>query len=213
MRLIRTSEVLDPSGTWNIPLEDANQVSASDVQYFDQGGYDLTRLEQMYAQVNHTDTCKMRWRTAISKTWFEDELQSTPVHVNHAKLFERKGFTGAAREQLENLALSIPIVNKLIKIRPKWGMDISIDYADSDKVFEVFHYEWDDFDYDVVVQKQYEIEKILLDVDWNQFAERLWIMRDQWKDLNFLQQSEFRTQLLGIEPERFKMVPWAFDNS
>lgn len=214
MYLNRTTESLDSNGIWTVPVDESTDFKDTRlVQYFDQEGYDLTPLERLYAEVNDTRVCKMRSRTAISKPWFEENHPINNIHVNHAKLFERKGFGGDAIDQLNRHAIDNPAIYKLIRIRPKWGIDISIDYAAPDKVFEVFHYEWDDFDYDTVTQKQKDIEGLLLKVDWTYFAERVWAMRDMWKDLNFLEQSEFRTNLLGIEPERFKMVPWAFDNS
>ena len=43
-------------------------------------------------------------------------------------------------------------------MKSKWGIDISIDYTDYDgNVFEVFHYEWDSFDYDPIIEKKLEI--------------------------------------------------------
>ena len=42
-------------------------------------------------------------------------------------------------------------------MKPKWGIDISIDFVSPTSAFEVFHYEWDSFNYEEVMQKKLEI--------------------------------------------------------
>ena len=40
------------------------------------------------------------------------------------------------------------LIYKLIAIRPKWGLDFSIDYVDNEgNAFEIFHWEFDGFDF------------------------------------------------------------------
>ena len=132
------------------------------------------------------------------------------AHINHSDLFERKGFKSVAKEQLEYIAQEYnPMLYKLVKMKPKWGIDISIDYVSKDAVFEVFHYEWDSFNYDAVIEKKLEIEEFILKLDWDDVAKSLWRIRDQWYDLDFFEQTQWRTDYFGLSPEKFKNVIWS----
>lgn len=202
----RTNFHLDSAPTWGKTIDQIS-ISQDSMRYFDQNGYDLTPLEEHYAIANGSLVRKMRWRKAIYHDWFHcDSVQG--LHLNHASLFERKGYHGQALEQIKNFAQQVPIVYKLIHLKPKWGIDISIDYVDQHKAFEVFHYEWDDFNYDRVLAKQQELEKIIVNADWQQLAGIFWQRRDQWMHLDFDGQTRYKTDYFGLEPERFKLVAW-----
>ena len=97
---------------------------------------------------------------------------------------------------------------KLVKMKPKWGIDISIDYVSKDAVFEVFHYEWDSFNYEAVMEKKEEIENLILRLDWDEVARDIWDLKDEWYHLDFFDQSAWRTNYFGISPEKFKNVIW-----
>lgn len=97
---------------------------------------------------------------------------------------------------------------KLIKMKPKWGIDISIDYVSPDAVFEVFHYEWDSFEYTAMEDKKFQIEEFILSKDWDDVAKTLWNKKDEWYDLDFFQQTKWRTDYFNLSPEKFKNVIW-----
>ncbi len=202
----RTTYTLDPSPTWGKPI---GKILVADdcMEYFDQNGYDLTPLEERYALANGFPVRNMRWRRAVYKDWFTCD-STTGVHLNHACLFERKGYHGLALDEIKRYAERVPTVYKLIHMKPKWGIDMSIDYVDQDKAFEVFHYEWDDFDYNRVLDRQEQIEEVVLNADWDNLAKVFWNKRDQWMHLDFDGQTKFKTDYLGLEPERFKLVAW-----
>ena len=86
------------------------------VDLFDQNGYDLTKLEQLYALANGETTIKHRDNEHITlrKTWFEDDSPESGPHINHAVMFERKGYSGDALNQLETWAGYRPHFHKLI---------------------------------------------------------------------------------------------------
>lgn len=207
--IIRTQNTLDPQPFWTQPIdEDDFSLHPNCMLYFDQNGYDLTPLEQEYARANNTTVNFVRWRRAIVQDWYVGN-KFDYTHVNHANLYERKGYAEEALEQIKGFARHFPIIYKLIHMKPKWGIDISIDYVDSTKAFEVFHYEWDDFDYQNVVAKQQEIEDVISTNDWEDIANTLWCRRNEWIHLDFEGQTKFKTDFLGIEPERFKLVAWS----
>ena len=155
-----TENSLNSVSHWSVPISLSDVPPVDWVQLFDQNGYDLTILEQEYAKVNEPAKSH-RYRFALKYPWMSWEKHSKS-HFNHCLLFERKAYAGEALDQLLTWAEFNPLIWKVIKIQSKWGIDVSIDYVDtSGNVFEVFHYEWDDFDYSVVSQKKYEIEKFM----------------------------------------------------
>jgi len=177
------------------------------VDLFDQNGYHLTRAEQAFLPYNGYKPIERRHEDCLRYDWIVWDKRDG-AHINHSDLFERKGFVSVAREQLEACAEYNPMLYKLIKMKPKWGIDISIDYVSKDAVFEVFHYEWDSFEYQAVIDKKGEIEEFVLAQDWDDVAKTLWKKKDQWYDLDFFDQTQWRTDYFGLSPEKFKNVIW-----
>ncbi len=209
MKLIRTENQLSDRRSWGNTIDLGYVPHKDDLKHFDQNGYDLTPLEKMYAEVNNGYVKNTRWRDSLKQDWFIDTENSIEgVHLNHADLYERKSYHGYALEQLMAHAEGLPLIHKITKMRPKWGIDVSIDYADSENVFEVFHFEWDDFDYDTVAAKQEKIEKIVLNTDWEDAAKTLIDKKSEWHGLDFFAQSKWKSDFFGVEPEQFKMVAW-----
>lgn len=181
------------------------------VELFDQNGYDLSPLEKLYAAANRQRFCAHReHRHAIRSTW----LASPPAKnegavLNHALLFERKGLAGEALEQVAQWARSNPLMYKLVKLRPKWGLDFSMDYADRDgNVFEVLHFEYDSFVHEEIQARVCRYTELFMSVDWDDRARSVLAHRDEWIDLDFEAQSAWKCDYFGIERERFRMVAW-----
>jgi hypothetical protein len=183
-------------------LKDINSVDL-----FDQNGYHLTKAEQAFLSYNGYQPIERRHEDCLRYDWLTWNKR-TGAHINHSDLFERKGFSDHAKEQLLAFASVNPMLYKLVKMKPKWGIDISIDYVSTDAVFEVFHYEWDSFEYDAVIEKKLEIEKFVLNLDWDEVAKDLWKKKDKWYNLDFFEQTQWRTDYFGLSPEKFKNVIW-----
>ena len=178
------------------------------VDLFDQNGYHLTKAEQAYLVRNGYDAIERRHEDCLRHDWILWNKREG-AHINHCDLFERKGFSDQALEQLYAIAeLYNPMLYKLAKMKPKWGIDISIDYVSKDVVFEVFHYEWDAFDYDQVLEKKEEIEEFVVSQDWDDVAKSLWSKKNEWINLDFFEQTKWRTDFFGLSPEKFKNVIW-----
>ena len=177
------------------------------VDLFDQNGYHLTKAEQAFLSYNGFKPIERRHEDCLRYDWLVWDKRDG-AHINHSDLFERKGFKGDAKEQLLLHAKENPMLYKLVKMKPKWGIDISIDYVSEDAVFEVFHYEWDSFEYNAVIEKKLEIEKFVLNLDWDEVAKDLWNKKDEWFDLDFFDQTQWRTDYFGLSPEKFKNVIW-----
>lgn len=193
---------IDPSEDVEV-LKDINSVDL-----FDQNGYHLTKAEQAFLVTNGFRQVERRHEDCMRYDWFTSDKRNG-AHINHSDLFERKGFSSVAKEQLEYIAEEYnPMLYKLIKMKPKWGIDISIDYVSKDAVFEVFHYEWDSFDFEILIEKKLEIENFILNLDWDDAAKKLWSKRKEWYNLDFFEQTQWRTDYFGLSPEKFKNVIW-----
>jgi hypothetical protein len=206
-----TDNKFDSTGYWDKPIEKLlYQPTTEDLDLFDQNGYDLTPLEQHFAYGNRTKPKKHREHLrALKEDWFTQLPRIEGAHLNHSLLFERKGYTGQALEELKFWARTLPLVNKVIALRPKWGLDFSMDYADSKgNAFEVLHWEWDSFVYEEVEQIRSIVEPILLTIDWSDAAQQILAHKDKWHHLDFFAQSRWKCQYFGIPEERFKMVAW-----
>lgn len=177
------------------------------VDLFDQNGYNLTESEQSFCNSNNILFKSRRHEKVIRNPWFVSNKRNG-VHINHSDLFERKSYSELALEQLKVYSKNNPMLFKLINLKSKWGIDLSLDYVSEDRCFEVFHYEWDSFEFNRVYDKKKEIEEFVLKQDWEHIADIFWKHRDEWNNLDFFGQSEWRTNFLGLSPEKFKMVVW-----
>ena len=200
-KLHREAYFLDPTQDIEV-LKNPNSVDL-----FDQNGYHLTKAEQAFLSYNGYQPIERRHEDCLRYDWLTWDKRAG-AHINHSDLFERKGFSDHAKEQLLAFASVNPMLYKLVKMKPKWGIDISIDYVSTDAVFEVFHYEWDSFEYDAVIEKKLEIEKFVLNLDWDEVAKDLWKKKDKWYNLDFFEQTQWRTDYFGLSPEKFKNVIW-----
>lgn len=210
--MVITDSRFDPNGYWTNPVEKIVYLpTAEDLALFDQNGYDLTDLEKHYAYSNWTKPKKHReHRVALKQPWFTQELtQIEGAVLNHSLLFERKGYAGAALAELQHWARDLPLIHKIIAIRPKWGLDFSMDWVDRQgNAFELLHWEFDSFNYEEICAVKESIEPVLLSIDWNDAAKDLIKYKDNWHHLDFFAQSDWKCEYFGISKERFKMVIW-----
>ncbi len=201
---------LNPNGYWTKPIDKITFMPIpADLDLFDQNGYDLTDLEQHYANANLSYAEAHRYRRALKYPWFIQEEKTCYAVLNHSLLFERKGYSGKAREQLEIWAQKNPLVHKLLALRPKWGLDFSMDWVDLDgNAFEVFHWEYDGFDYEDIQVRKLQVQAKLATIDWDDAGRQILQHKDQWYHLDFFEQSAWKCKYFGIVNERFKMVAW-----
>ena len=206
-----TNNQLNPNGYWDKPVEKILYIpTVEDLELFDQNGYDLTQLEKHFAYSNFAKPKLHRDHIhAIKQDWFTQERTIEGAVLNHSLLFERKAYSGAALDQLTHWARELPLINKVIAMRPKWGLDFSMDYVDrKGNAFEILHWEWDCFNYEEICAVKAKIEPILLSIDWEQAAQDLIKYKDNWHSLSFFDQSDWKCNYFGIPKEQFKMVIW-----
>lgn len=202
---------LNPDGYWRMPIPEPVCVRPDWVHLFDQNGYDLTPIEIMYSEVNQGAHSMHRNHAhiALKQEWFTQCEKTHGAVINHALIFERKAYAGAALDQLNAWAEHMPLLYKVIRMRPKWGLDFSMDWADaSGNVFEILHYEFDGFDYSEISDVKCELDEKFLNTDWDAAAQELLRRKCEWHDLNFFDQSDYKCAFFGLPSERFKMVIW-----
>jgi len=207
-----SKSAFDPTSHWTRPIAKLVYLpTAEDVELFDQNGYDLTEIEKHYASSNMAGPDSHRChRTALKQPWIVAKQSSTGCHLNHSLLFERKGYSGDALTQLKMWAHNLPLLYKIINIRPKWGLDFSMDYVDQQgNSFEVLHWEWDSFNYNEIQEIKTQAESILVNIDWADAAKHLLAKKNEWHNLDFFAQSDYKCKYFGIVKERFKMVIWS----
>ena len=211
--VVITDSEFNPNGYWDKPVEKIVYLpTPEDVALFDQNGYDLTELEKHYAYSNWSKPKKHReHRTALKQPWFTQELNTIEGAVlNHSLLFERKGYTGAVLAELQHWARALPLIHKVIALKPKWGLDFSMDYVDRQgNAFEVLHWEWDSFDYLEIEAVRKTIEPVLRAIDWQDAGRQILAAKAKWHHLDFFAQSRWKCNYFGVPEERFKMVAWA----
>lgn len=207
-----TDQEFYPNKTWEKPIPFYNpQVFRSYqwIELFDQNGYRLTHLEQEYSQANQQRFVFHRDEKSIRKTWMTDENSTVGVHLNHAFLFERKGYSGEALEQLKKFAKVNPLINKLVNYKGKWGIDLSVDYVDGEgNSMELLHFEYDGYELDEIEQMKGRIEDKIVTIDWTLAAKDMLKRKSEWIDLEFFQQSKWKTDYFGLPSERFKILAW-----
>ena len=206
--MILTNNKLNSQGYFIDPTEYTNILKhPNSVDLFDQNGYHLTAAEQAFLTFNGYEPVQRRHEDCLRQDWLVWDKREG-AHINHSDIFERKGFRDVALEQVLSIAEENPMLYKIAKMKPKWGIDISIDYVSEDAVFEVFHYEWDSFEYEPLLEKKLELEEFVLNLDWDDVAKRLWKIKEQWFNLDFFAQTQWKTDYFGLSPEKFKNVIW-----
>ena len=115
--VILSNNQFDPEGYWSKPIAKLlYEPTYEDVALFDQNGYDLTVLEQHFAYGNFKKTKKHRehHHQTLKQEWFTQFVKIEGSVLNHSVLFERKGYSGEALEQLKHWADKLPLLHKII---------------------------------------------------------------------------------------------------
>lgn len=155
--LIKRPAKFIENGFWTVPIPETEidydlLESNRCVSLFDQNGYDLTHLEQLYArynlpicdsydklQGNNSPVITIHrsvQHTSIQTPWYVQHTEGDKKEgyvLNHSFILQRFGYQGEAKEQLLKFAKRNPLIYKVINITPKWGIDFSLDFVKAPK--------------------------------------------------------------------------------
>lgn len=174
---------------------------------FDKDGYEVPNpIEYLHYELNEVELNReIQYHIAPVKEWYLDlENSEEGLVLDHCMLLQRYAFAGEALEQLKETALERPILQKLINIKPKWGIDFSLDYVSHDTVMEVIHIEQDFLTLDEALSAKMRLEHIIENTDWVKGAHDLISKKSEWIDLSSDDHSDYKAQFFGWER--------AFDN-
>jgi hypothetical protein len=174
---------------------------------FDKDGYEVpTPLEYLHYEANGVELNReIQYHIAPVQEWYTDtERSENGLVLDHCMLLTRYAFAGAARQQLEEVCENRPILQKLLNIKPKWGIDFSLDYVTHDLVMEVIHIEQDFDNVDAAMFAKERLENIIDNTDWYEGAMMLYARHDEWINLSSDDHSDYKAQFFGWER--------AFDN-
>jgi hypothetical protein len=167
---------------------------------FDKDGYEVPApLELAYYKSNNVImNTEIQYHIAPVQEWFTDtENSEHGLVLDHCMLLTRYAFAGEAREQLEKVAKNRPIVNKLLSIKPKYGIDFSLDYVTHDVIMEVIHIEQDFTTLEEANEAKERLQHIIDTTDWYQGVIDLQRKKHEWENLSSDDHSDYKAQFFG----------------
>jgi hypothetical protein len=168
------------------------------LDYFDRDGYELTVLERSIHNhfeiplgycLNHVSVCE-RWVHQTNKC---------SVALDHSLISHRFSYEGNARKQIEELCKKRPELRKLLAIKPKWGIDFSVDFIDPQNCFELVHIEHDSYKYEEIHTAASKLSSLIMNTDFKQLASVLIDEKHKWESLNSDDQSDYKAKKFGFK--------------
>ena len=199
MELVRLDIQFNPEPYLTIPI-DRHLVETLPFKDFDKDGYEVpTPLEHLHYEINKIELNReIQYHIAPVQEWYQDiENSEHGLVLDHCMLLTRYAFAGDALQQLEIVANSRPILQKLINIKPKWGIDFSLDYVSHDIVMEVIHIEQDFDNIEEAIDAKERLERIIDNTNWYDGAIDLIKRKSEWENLSSDDHSDYKAQFFG----------------
>lgn len=199
MKLTKTDEEFDPSPFLSVPIE-RHLVETLRFTDFDKDGYEVpTPLEYLHYEAQGVKLNReIQYHIAPVQPWYIDKTESEQgLVLDHCMLLTRWAFAGEARSQIQEVAQTRPILNKLLGIRPKWGIDFSLDWVDHNICMEVIHIEQDFYSIEEAQAAKQRLEHIIENTDWTQGAQDLIRRKHEWQYLSSDDHSDYKARYFG----------------
>jgi hypothetical protein len=199
MKLIKQGAVFNNSPYLLNPI-DPHKVNTLSLKDFDKDGYEVPALlerafyEAQGIKLNH----EIQYHVAPVIPWYIDEEDSEEgLVLDHCMLLQRFALGGKARAQVEQACEERPILQKLLNIKPKWGVDFSLDYVSKDIVMEVIHIEQDFDSLEDAQRAKLKLETIIECTDWSLGVQQLIERKSEWENLSSDDHSDYKAQFFG----------------
>jgi hypothetical protein len=185
---------------------DEYSVKQMSMAFFDKEGYALNHLEEKFYRKNNVKINYFLYIPAAQYEWYYANPEPYPgPYFDHCMLLERWDYQEHAREQIERHTKRRPVLKKLLKITPKWGIDLAMEYMwENGDITEVFHIEIDKRSLEEIQYWKEKIETLIKNNDWHDVAKSMEVKKDEWINLCSDDQSDWRCNFLGL--------PRAYDN-
>jgi hypothetical protein len=189
----------NPDPTLKHAIND-DSVLSTNMKYFDKEGFELNKLEQAYYRVNGIHTGRSLYHICAEQEWILGPLEPrVGPYFDHCMILTRYDYGFDARIQLEKLARKRPCLNKLLKIKSKYGIDISMEYQWPDgDISEIFHIEIDRHNLNEILEWKAKLEDIVLNTDWSDVMNKIMLRKSDWEGMNSDDQSDWRCRFLGL---------------
>ena len=176
------------------PIRD-DYFSQYNIQHFDNDGFQLNRIEQLYYNAHGIHTQECLGVMAAQQDWFT--LSNSNFILDHSLVITRCKYAGAALEQLTEHSKTFPYLIKYLNIEPKWGLDFALEYYDKQGYLEVLHIEKDFSNLKIAQSHKQLLEQSLEKTNWAHFVTELRENTQYWKHLPGMKQNDYKAQLWG----------------
>lgn len=185
-----------------------NDTTNWELDFFDREGYQLNTLEKLYHIENKVDIYtqdRMARRVsndalnAVMQHWYIQNQEHPNIFIDHAHILHRFAFEGEALNQLVEMSEQYPKLQKMIKIKPKYGLDFAIDWIDENQIIEMFHVELDCRDYSTFVDIVDKLQTFIETTDWENKGRELVARKSEWVGLDEYKQSAYKAKLYGLD--------------
>lgn len=169
-------------------------------EYFDKDGFDLNVFEAEIYKRNGIEVQPLLNRNANHYVWIDHNFTGKGIYIDHSLLMCRRSYAGDLAEQICQKSQENPLLNKLLMLRPKWGIDVNIEFVfDDDSIMEVFHHESDYYNYKEYLENKEYMERFVLSTDFEYAAKKLRESKHLWQDLCGDDQTDFKARYFGFE--------------
>lgn len=190
----KTSFITDANCRNIVPYD---YIRSKNIQCYDKDGYELTKLEKYYYSAQGFKLKRFLNKQFLASPWIR--IEDNNLYLEHCMLLNRCGFEGAARDQIDRMKSKCRLLNYLSLCRPKWGVDIAIDWIDDNQVIEILHLEYDSYQLDEAIGYKDQIEQFVLNNDLVDIANRIIEQKEQWCNLTGYHQNLWKAKYLGFD--------------